>query len=65
MVSSLTSPSLFSSVPVMLAMLATISSTEDEDIATEAACVSMLPFKFLIVRIISSIVDAVSVTDAA
>ena len=46
-------------------MLATISSTEEDDCATLAAWVSMLAASCLTVRTISSIVAAVSVTLAA
>ena len=57
--------SFFSSVCVIEAILATICSTEEDDWATLAACVSIPLLSCLIVLTISSIVEAVSVTLAA
>ena len=63
--SSMMESSVLSMVCVMEAILATISSIDDEDCATDEACTSILPFNCFIVRIISSIVAAVSVTPVA
>ena len=64
-VRSLIALSVLASVCVMEAIFATISSIEDEDWATLAACISIPVFNCLIVRTISSTVAAVSVTLAA
>ena len=57
--------SFLPSVCPIEAILATICSTEEEDCDTLAACISILLFSCLMVRIISSSVAAVSVTLAA
>ena len=57
--------SVLASVCPIDAIFATISSMEDEDCATFAACISMPVFNCLIVRTISSTIAAVSVTLAA
>ena len=64
-VSVLITSSVFPSVCPMEAIFATISSTDDDDCATLAACVSILLLSCLMVRTISSMVAAVSVTLAA
>ena len=57
--------SVFPSVLLTAARFATICSIDEEDCATLDACRSMLLLSCLIVRTISSIVEAVSVTLAA
>ena len=64
-VSSLIALSVLVSVCPIEAIFATISSIDDDDCATLAACISMPVFNCLMVRTISSTVAAVSVTLAA
>ena len=64
-VSSLMAASVLLSVCPIEAIFEAICSMEAEDLATLAVCISMLLFNCLIVRTISSMVAAVSVTLAA